>query len=132
MKRTTLMIITAMAVAFGLSACTDAEMAQVESNMAQAQANQAMKTGGIYSPSRGVLCDSKAGFCADSYGISMGLTKEYLGQAAQDKLMSYKDFDTSAFTMSNGVYCDARKQACFKDRYDGSPRNQNFTNKLFR
>ena len=90
MKKTTL--ITVMAVVFGLNACTDAEMAQLERNMAQAQTNQAMKTEGIYSPSRGVLCDSKAGFCADSYGISMGLTKEYIGQAAQDKLMSYQNF----------------------------------------
>ena len=34
MKKTTL-ITAAMAVAFGLSACTDAEMAQVEKDMAQ-------------------------------------------------------------------------------------------------
>ena len=44
MKTTTLITTTvALAVAFGLSACTDAEMAQVERDMAQgAQNNQIM------------------------------------------------------------------------------------------
>ncbi len=63
----------------------------------------------VYSPSKGVICDKKSGFCADSYGISMGLTKDYLGQAAQNKLMGYKDLDTTSFAMSNGLFCDAGK-----------------------
>ncbi len=130
MKKITVIItIAGLALAFGLSACTDAEMAQVEKDMNQA-ANNSMKTGGVYSPSQGVLCDTKAGFCADSYGISMGLTKEYLGQAAQDKLMSYKDFDTSEFTMTNGVYCDSKMKKCYNNKWKEKV-DTYYTGKLF-
>lgn len=72
----------------------------------------------VYSPSKGVICDKKSGFCADSYGISMGLTKDYLGQAAQNKLMGYKDLDTTSFAMSNGLFCDAGKKICKKSKWD--------------
>ncbi|KLV09314.1 hypothetical protein ABT56_01010 [Photobacterium aquae] len=77
----------------------------------------------VYSPDQGVICDKKAGFCADSYGISMEFTKEFLGQAAQDKMMAMVDkvgssnFDTTRYSMSNKVYCDAEKQSCYTDRF---------------
>jgi len=77
----------------------------------------------IFSPDKGVICDQKAGFCVDSYGISMAFTKEFLGQAAQDKMMNMindvgtKNFDTSRYSLSNKVYCDSAQKACFTDRY---------------
>ena len=43
--------------------------------------------GAVDSPKAGVLCDRKAGFCADSEGISMGLTKLYLGEEAEQKMI---------------------------------------------
>ena len=89
----------------------------------------------VYFPERGVVCDRKSGFCADSYGIAMGLTKEYLGQKAEDKLLARvnkNNLSLTSYTMSNGIHCDSKKQACFVDRYTGSARNQHFTNKLFR
>lgn len=76
----------------------------------------------IYSPDNGVICDRKAGFCVDSYGISMAFTKEFLGQKAQDKMMKMIDevgtdsFDTSRYSLSNNVYCDSEIRACFTDR----------------
>lgn len=79
--------------------------------------------GHIFSPDKGVICDQKAGFCVDSYGISMAFTKEFLGQAAQDKVMKMIDdvgvdnFDTSRYSLSNKVYCDSAIKACFTDRY---------------
>ena len=75
----------------------------------------------VYSPSKGVICDKKAGFCTDSYGISLGLTKEYLGQKHAkiwEKRLSGKDFDSTSFTMSNGLSCDTNKKTCKKSKWD--------------
>ncbi len=32
--------------------------------------------GAVYSPEQGVICDKKAGLCADQMGISLALTRE--------------------------------------------------------
>ena len=80
--------------------------------------------GDVYSPDKGVICDKKAGFCADRYGISVGFTKEFLGQEAQDKMMAKikevgeNNFDMSVYTMSNGVHCDSGKEKCFSGKFD--------------
>jgi hypothetical protein len=80
--------------------------------------------GAVYTPSAGVICDKKAGFCADSEGISMGFTKEYLGQAAQDKMMKLindvgvSNFDTTWFVLSNGVACKTKEKACTVSKID--------------
>ena len=73
----------------------------------------------VYSPDRGVICDRKAGFCVDSYGISLGLTGQYLGQKNKDKWEKVidDDFDTTAFGFSNRLYCDTKKKICKKDKW---------------
>ncbi|MGK2894464.1 YcgJ family protein [Klebsiella michiganensis] len=73
----------------------------------------------ISSPSRGVVCDKKAGFCVDNQGIAMGLTGLYLGKAAEDKLETTlsDDVNLSEYTFSNGVHCDSQEMQCYKDRY---------------
>jgi hypothetical protein len=43
--------------------------------------------GTIYSPEPGVICDKKGGFCADTQGIAVALTRMYLGEKAEKKLM---------------------------------------------
>jgi hypothetical protein len=68
--------------------------------------------GSVTTPMSGVICDKKANFCADSSGISVGLTKEYLGDAAQAKLMAMGDFDMSEFVLTNGVRCDTKTKTC--------------------
>ncbi|PSW18265.1 hypothetical protein C9I98_17350 [Photobacterium sanctipauli] len=84
---------------------------------------QATLSENVYSPDSGVICDKKAGFCVDSYGISMGFTKEYLGQEAQDKMMKLindvgsDNFDTTRYSLSNKVYCDAKEAVCLEDRF---------------
>lgn len=76
----------------------------------------------IYKP--GTLCDSKAGFCADSEGVSVGITKMELGDAAANKLMSeinkvgIQDFDATNFTMSGGLTCNTKEKKCYTNRYD--------------
>ena len=92
------------------------------------------KGGSVYFPEHGIVCDKKAGFCADREGIAMGYTKEYLGQAAQDKMMGYIERDhmeTDSYTMSNGIYCDSKKQKCYTEKF-GSVVDEHFTNNLFR
>lgn len=87
---------------------------------------------GIYSPEQGIVCDTKAGFCSDSQGIGMTLTKEYLGQAAQDKLISFgDDFVTTSFGMSNGVYCDSDDKRCYNNKLKDRV-NKRYTKMLFR
>ena len=75
----------------------------------------------VYSPEQGVICDKKSGFCSDSYGISLGLTKDFLGQKAADKMtkiLSDKDFDATFYTMMNGLTCDTKKKICKKSKWD--------------
>lgn len=68
--------------------------------------------GSVTAPMAGVICDKKANFCADSSGISVALTKEYLGAKAEKKLMDMGSFDTSEFVLSNGVRCDTKAEKC--------------------
>ena len=70
----------------------------------------------------GAICDKKAGFCVDFMGISMGLTKLYLGEKAEEKLMSQvnkvglENFDSTTFTMSGGLTCETTKKTCWTSR----------------
>jgi len=92
------------------------------------------KNGNVYFPERGILCDKKAGFCADREGISMGYTKEYLGQAAQDRMMQFVERDhmeTASYTLSNGIYCDSHIQKCYTNKYKEHI-DHTYTNKLFK
>ena len=78
--------------------------------------------GAVHSPMAGVICDKKGGFCADSEGLSVAYTKEYLGTKAEQHLMEEinkggKDFDATTFTMSDGIYCDCKAKQCV-GRYD--------------
>ena len=92
------------------------------------------KSASVYFPEHGIVCDKKAGFCADNEGIAMGYTKEYLGQAAQDKMMGYVErdhMDTYDYTLSNGIYCNSKKKKCYTEKF-GSVVDEHFTNNLFR
>lgn len=86
------------------------------SSVANAKSNE-----NVYSPEQGIICDKKSGFCTDSYGISIAMTKEFLGQKAADKwtkILSDKYFDPTSFTMSNGLNCDINKKMCKKSKWD--------------
>jgi len=84
-------------------------------------ATSLLSASNVYSPDRGVICDKKAGFCVDSYGISLGMTKEYLGAKAENKWLKILDdenFDKTSFTLSNGLSCDTHKKICKKSKWD--------------
>lgn len=82
--------------------------------------------GAVYSPDPGAICDKKAGFCADYEGVSVALTKMYLGDKAEKNLMDQinkvgiKDFDATTFTLSDGIYCDCKAKQC-KEKLSGKP-----------
>ncbi|CAI1867703.1 Fels-1 Prophage Protein-like [Serratia quinivorans] len=75
----------------------------------------------LFSPTKGVVCDKKSNFCVDEQGISMGLTTQYLGSKAQEKLQkSLGDgagVSLGEYTLSNGVHCDSKEKQCYTDRY---------------
>ncbi len=74
--------------------------------------------GSVTSPMAGVLCDKKGGFCADPEGISVALTKMYLGEKAEKKLMDQikavgvESFDATTFVLTNGVACSTKAKTC--------------------
>jgi hypothetical protein len=68
------------------------------------------------------ICDKSAGFCADSQGVSVALTKMYLGDKAEAKLMAtiksvgINDFDATEFTMTGGLTCHTKEKLCWTTR----------------
>jgi len=86
----------------------------------------------VYSPDRGVICDKKSGFCVDSYGISLGMTKEYLGSRAERKWTKILNggIDTKHFTFSNGLSCDTQQKICKKSKWDDNA-DSHWTRVLF-
>jgi hypothetical protein len=83
-------------------------------------------------PSAGVICDKASGFCADSQGISMGLTREYLGAAAEAKMLKLvnEGMTTTAYVTSNGVDCDHTRKVCMAERR-GTEVERRYTKQLF-
>jgi len=77
----------------------------------------------IYSPDQGVLCDRKSGFCADSTGISMAYTEQFLGKKVAAKLLKTigTDSDMTTFTMSNGVHCELKENKCTTSKLNDTP-----------
>lgn len=69
----------------------------------------------LKNPAKGVLCDPY--FCADRNGVSTALTRKYLSKKRAKALNSQGTFDKSAFTFSNGVFCDTKEHKCHADRY---------------
>lgn len=80
--------------------------------------------GAVFSPSPGVICDKKAQFCADEQGISLGYTKEYLGEKAESVMMARindgggaANYDLTWFAFSNGVDCKTKEKVCHVSKH---------------
>ncbi len=89
--------------------------------LAPVMVSHAVSAGNVYSPYKGVLCDKRAGFCADEQGISMGLTKEYLGAEAETKMIEMtrgSNFDASFYTMSDGTTCKSKERICTTGKFN--------------
>lgn len=81
--------------------------------------------GQVFSPVPGVICDSRGGFCADTEGVALALTKLYLGEAAEKRLMDMirsgpgvQNFDATTFVLTNKVTCDCKAKVCKVSKYD--------------
>ena len=81
--------------------------------------------GQVYSPDPGVICDKKGGFCADSEGLSVAITRMYLGETAEKKLLDrirpeprVLDYDTKTFVLTNKVACDCSVKQCKVGKFD--------------
>jgi uncharacterized protein YecT (DUF1311 family) len=97
-------------------------------------AHPASHRGSVYSPDYGIVCDKKAGFCADKEGIAMGYTQVYLGQAAAEKFNNMIDkyhMETDSYTLSNGIHCDSKDRKCYNNKWKEKV-NHEYTSKLFR
>jgi hypothetical protein len=110
MKRIALTLSVALSIAVSLAAGTAAA---------------ATLKGAVYSPEPSVICDKKGGFCADAEGLSVAMTKMYLGATAEKKLMDrikkepgVQDYDTATFTLTNGVSCDCKTKKCKVSKFD--------------
>ncbi|WP_434526746.1 YcgJ family protein [Photorhabdus asymbiotica] len=94
------------------------------------------KVANIFFPVNGVICDKKGEYCADQEGLSLKLTEKYLGKKASKRLKDMigdgKYFDSSSYTLSNGVHCASKERKCYKDRYfPRSEENKEFTQKMY-
>ncbi len=88
----------------------------------------------VYSPDEGVVCDNKTQFCVDAMGISLGYTKVYFNQKAQDKLLQKIDKEnlpTIQYTFSNSIMCNSRKKSCFTTQNGKKVLNEEFTQMIF-
>ena len=78
----------------------------------------------------GAICDKRAGFCADHMGVSLGLTKLYLGEKAEKNLMTQinkvgsDSFNPKIFTMSGGLTCDTDKKQCWTSKLGDKPHDR--------
>ncbi|MBS1144943.1 MAG: hypothetical protein H6R14_2349 [Proteobacteria bacterium] len=84
----------------------------------------AVQAAGLDYYKEGAICDRKSGFCADHMGVSVALTKLYLGDKAEARLMAeinkvgIQDFDATTFSMRGGLTCDTKVKTCWTNRYD--------------
>jgi heat shock protein HslJ len=85
-----------------------------------ANANDRQLPGDLVSPQIGVICNEKERFCYDSFGISIGITKDIMGEEAAGKLtriLSAVDenaFDRTNFNPTQGVSCHTLEKACYE------------------
>jgi len=77
--------------------------------------------GGLISPQTGTICNKTVKICYDTYGVSIGITKEIMGQQAADKLtrelsaVDEKYFDRTNFNPAQGISCHTLEKACYED-----------------
>jgi hypothetical protein len=64
---------------------------------------------GVYSPEKGVICDTRGQWCADGTGLSASWTQQYFGDTAAGKLAGVTQ---DVFGFSNRVKCATATQSC--------------------
>lgn len=87
---------------------------------------------GLVYPRAGIVCDSVGKTCYDSYGPSIGITGEYFGQRAADRLgQNLSGSSSRDFRLSSGQACIVGKRTCYDDGWNQNNVAQGLTNQLF-
>jgi heat shock protein HslJ len=77
--------------------------------------------GGLISPQTGTICNEKAKVCYDTFGVSIGITKDIMGEQAADTLtrelsaVPEDSFDRTTFNPAQGVSCHTLEKACYEE-----------------
>ena len=75
---------------------------------------------GLISPEVGTICNEHGKICYDTFGVSIGITKEVMGKQAAEKLtrelsaVDEKFFDRTNFNPIEGVSCHTLEKACYE------------------
>jgi len=75
---------------------------------------------GLISPEAGTICNEHVKVCYDTFGVSIGITKEVMGELAAGKLTrelaagDEKFFDRTIFNPVEGVSCHTLEKACYE------------------
>jgi len=87
----------------------------------------------VSTPSRGVVCDQRGQVCYDSQGLSMGLTQQYFGNMAVQKVMNQLGNQPAPrdFRLSNGVACSSQARTCWSDGWARSSVDWSLTSQLY-
>ncbi len=85
------------------------------------QAQGARLPDNLISPEEGVVCNGQAKVCYDTFGVTIGITNDIMGQEAADKLaqelsaVDEKYFDRSNFNPAQGISCHTLERRCYED-----------------
>ena len=89
--------------------------------LSPATARDSQLPGGLISPQVGTICNEKAKVCYDTFGVSIGITKDIIGEQAADKLTRELSavpeifFDRTTFNPVQGFSCHTLEKACYEE-----------------
>ena len=93
----------------------------------EASANNSRLPGDLISPQTGAICNEKVKVCYDTFGVSIGITKDIMGEQAAEKLtrkisaVSEANFDRTNFNPVQGISCHTLEKACYEDNTVNEP-----------
>jgi len=87
----------------------------------------------VNAPSRGVICDQRGQVCYDNQGLSLGLTQQYFGAQAAQKVMNQiqNGRPPQEFRLSNGAACSTQARTCWSDGWNRGVVDWNLTTQLY-
>lgn len=92
-----------------------------------ASADENRLPGNLISPQTGTICNEKVKVCYDSFGVSIGITKDVMGEQAADKLtrelstVDEASFDRTNFNPVQGISCHTLEKACYENNTINDP-----------
>ena len=93
----------------------------------EASANNSRLPGDLISPQTGAICNEEVKVCYDTFGVSIGITKDIMGEQAADKLtrelstVDEASFDRTNFNPVEGISCHTLEKACYENNTINDP-----------